>query len=100
MPTLFGSLASKFANQPENIATESLNYIITRSDSAKQAFLHYIAQTTVELSHNLRFQTQEGGSDNVIPDKDFQYGVIQSPTKRIHFSGVQKSSAKKGPGKP
>jgi hypothetical protein len=68
MPTLFGFLASKFANQPENLATESLNYIITRSDSAKQAFLHYIAQTTVELSHNLRFQTQEGGSDNVIPD--------------------------------
>jgi hypothetical protein len=66
--TLFGHLASKFSAQPENLATESLNYMLTRSEIAQQAFLRYVDQTTIKLTRNLRFQTQKSGSDSSIPD--------------------------------
>ncbi len=66
--TLFGYLANRFSSQPENLATEALNYIINRSAIAKQAFLHYIAQTTVNFTTDLYFQTQAVGSDKTIPD--------------------------------
>lgn len=66
--SLFGYLASRFSEHPENLATESLNYIINRSSVAKQAFLGYVAQTTVECPDDLTFRTQVGGGDSVVPD--------------------------------
>lgn len=66
--TLFGHLVTRFSTQPENLATESLSYIINRSNTAKRAFLRYLSQVTVELPENLRFQTQASGEDSAIPD--------------------------------
>lgn len=65
--SLFGHFASR-SGQPENIATEALNYILNRSAVAKSAFLRYVAQTNVELPGTLLFRTQATGSDNAIPD--------------------------------
>ncbi|HET7480146.1 MAG TPA: hypothetical protein VFJ72_11585 [Rubrobacteraceae bacterium] len=66
--SLFGHLASRFSGQTENIATESLNYIINRSSVARRAFLQFVAQANVELPDTLLFQTQAVGDDNAIPD--------------------------------
>jgi hypothetical protein len=65
--SLFGHLIGRFSTQPENLATESLNYILNRSVVARRAFLRYLAQVGIEAA-DLSFQTQAGGSDNAIPD--------------------------------
>jgi hypothetical protein len=66
--SLFGHLATKFGEHPENLATESLNYILNRSVVAKKAFSQLIEQTGVRLRGKLNFQTQAGGDDNAVPD--------------------------------
>jgi hypothetical protein len=66
--SLFGHLATKFGEHPENLATESLNYIINSSIVAKKAFSQLIEQTGVRLRGKLNFQTQAGGDDNAVPD--------------------------------
>jgi hypothetical protein len=65
--SLFGHLASKSA-QPENVATEALNYILNRSSIARSAFIQFAKQANVELPDELLFRTQAGGDDNAIPD--------------------------------
>jgi hypothetical protein len=65
--SLFGHLASR-SGQPENVATEALNYILNRSSVARRAFLQYAKQADVELPDTLLFRTQATGSDNAIPD--------------------------------
>jgi len=66
--SLFGHLATKFGKHPENLATESLNYILNHSVVAKKAFTQLIEQTGVRLRSKLNFQTQAGGNDNAVPD--------------------------------
>jgi len=60
----------RFSSHPENIATESLHYILNRPSSrAKQAFIKYLQQTGVILPNDLIFQTQKGiEEDQAIPD--------------------------------
>lgn len=65
--SLFGHLASR-SGQPENVATEALNYILNRSSVAQRAFLQYAKQADVELPDTLLFRTQATGSDMAIPD--------------------------------
>ncbi len=65
--SLFGHLASR-SGQPENVATEALNYILNRSSVTQRAFLQYARQADVELPDTLLFRTQAVGSDNAIPD--------------------------------
>jgi len=66
--TLFGHLASKFSSHPENLATESLLYVIKRSAVAKDSFVRFICEARTELNKNLRFDTQVRGNENTIPD--------------------------------
>jgi hypothetical protein len=66
--SLFGHLATKFGEHPENLATESLNYILNRSVVAKKAFKQLIGQAGVRLPDKLSFQTQSAGDDNAVPD--------------------------------
>lgn len=66
--SLFGHLAIKFSSSPENLATESLLYILNQSLTAKQALIRYISKTGVNLDKDLLFQTQAKGSDQAIPD--------------------------------
>lgn len=65
---LFAHVASRFPGQTENIATESLAYIIGKSKTAKKAFIDYINQTGTSFDNELCFQTQAIGEDNAIPD--------------------------------
>jgi hypothetical protein len=64
---VFGYIASR-SGQPENVATEALNYVLNGSVVAKRAFLGYVAQTKVELPDTLLFRTKAVGEDNAIPD--------------------------------
>ncbi|MBV9790889.1 MAG: hypothetical protein JOZ51_22030 [Chloroflexi bacterium] len=66
--SLFGHLVTQFSTQPENLATESLNYILNRSSTAKQAFMRYLAQAGVDPATPVMFQTQMAGPDHAIPD--------------------------------
>ncbi len=67
--TLFGHLAAKFVTQQENLATESLHYILSRSAVAKQAFLRFLqVQADVEFATDLSLRTQASGADAAIPD--------------------------------
>jgi len=66
--SLFGTLATRFSTQPENLATEALLYILNASSTAERAFLGYVARAGVNLGDNLLFQTQSHGKDKSIPD--------------------------------
>jgi hypothetical protein len=64
--SLFGHLVTQFATSPENLATESLHYIL-RSATARSAGVNLLAQAaTVELDQQYTFRTQVGGSDSAI----------------------------------
>ncbi len=65
---LFGHLATRFSSSPENLATESLHYVLDRSSVATRAFLRYVAQTGPEFADTLLFRTQASGDDSAIPD--------------------------------
>lgn len=65
---LFGHLVTQFATSPENLATESLHYIL-QSATARQAVTGFLAQAAdLELDQQYTFRTQVGGSDSAIPD--------------------------------
>lgn len=66
--SLLGHLASRFAVHPENVATESLAYVLQRSPGAKRALLAFIRHLGVPVPENLSFRTQESGPDGSIPD--------------------------------
>ncbi len=66
--TLFSHLAARFVTQQENLATESLNYILNRSSVAKHAFLRFLTQMDIEFTDDLTFRTQVSGADKAIPD--------------------------------
>ncbi len=69
--TLFGHLVQRFSSSPENLATESLLYVLQRSLTAKRAFFHYLAEQTgcPPLPENLRLTSQNTDkNDQSIPD--------------------------------
>jgi hypothetical protein len=66
--TLFGHLAVRFTAHPENLATESLDFILQRSATARRAFIAFLGHGRAKLPDSLTFRTQEGGEDNAIPD--------------------------------
>ena len=65
--SLFGHFASR-SGQPENVATEALNYVLNRSSVARRTFLEYARQAGIGLPDTLLFRTQASGSDNARPD--------------------------------
>jgi hypothetical protein len=67
--SLFGHLATRFGSHPENLATEALNYILGRSDEARDALVRFARLTVPALEGELRFRTQDFLSDDgAIPD--------------------------------
>ena len=66
--TVFGHLALQFGAHPENLATEALSYILRSSPAASRAFTKLIHPILQDDLGNVRFQTQQGGSDQSIPD--------------------------------
>ena len=66
--TLFGHLAGRFAAQPEDMATESLCYILRSSEVARDAFRSELQKFDVALPGTLSFRTQVSLEDDSTPD--------------------------------
>ena len=67
--SLFSELVLRLASQPENIATEALDYILRRYPSSWLAIRAWLALTGIQLPESLAFRTQvSGDNDNAIPD--------------------------------
>jgi hypothetical protein len=66
--TVFGHLALKFHTQPENIATEALVFILQNSIAASRAFTEFIRLAGIDCPEDLRYETQQVGVDQSIPD--------------------------------
>jgi len=68
MSTLFGHLALQFGTSAENLATESLQYILQSSPVACNAFLELLRDLGVDLPQETSFRTQVGFGDHGVPD--------------------------------
>jgi hypothetical protein len=68
MDTLFGHLALSFSSHPENLATEGLHYILSRSAEARRLFLQFLGQAGVSFGNDLVFTTQAADATGAIPD--------------------------------
>jgi hypothetical protein len=68
--SLFGYMAQRFGSSAENLATESLLYVLRRSLTAKRAFFRYLEQTgCTPLPDSLRLASQSmDKEDKSIPD--------------------------------
>ncbi len=66
--TLFGHLADRFVVQRENLATEALAYILSRSQPARLALGQLLSLGGVVIPESLSFRTQAAGEDHAIPD--------------------------------
>lgn len=66
--TLFGHLALQFSAHPENLATEALAFILRNSAVASRAFTDFLHGIALECPDILRYETQQVGTDESIPD--------------------------------
>lgn len=66
--SLFGHLALKFGSQPENLATEALGYILSKSARARQGFLGSFREGVPDALSDVRFNTQHSTEDQGRPD--------------------------------
>ncbi len=67
--TLFGALASRFSTSPENLATESLKFILQRSVTARNALAQLLEQIGGLPPQDLVYETQDHDHhDSGIPD--------------------------------
>jgi hypothetical protein len=67
--TLFGALASRFSTSPENLATESLQFILQHSATARTALAQLLEQIGGVSPQDLVFETQDyDHHDTGIPD--------------------------------
>jgi len=67
MDSLLGHLYSKIRGAPEDIATESLCYILKNSRSARKKFIEYLYGNS-QSTEDLIFKTQVTGENNERPD--------------------------------
>jgi hypothetical protein len=68
--SLLGFLIStRVSEQAENLATESLHYILSQNPAATQALIRYLAKANFKIDGALHFKTQwSGEKDNCRPD--------------------------------
>ncbi len=67
--SLFGHLVTRFATKPENLATESLTYILQKSPVARHAFVEFLRKNLkTNVPETLVFSQQVCGEDQSIPD--------------------------------
>ena len=67
--SLLGEIGLKFISQTENLATESLNFILKKSDLSKKGFVELLNLSDTEFKNSLNFSTQVySNDDNSIPD--------------------------------
>lgn len=66
--SLLGHIAIGLSSHPENVATESLNYVLKRSAGARNAMTEFLCKIGGEMSGELSFRAQAVGEDGSIPD--------------------------------
>jgi hypothetical protein len=64
---LLGHLVSRFAS-PENIATESLAFVLAKSPDLRRSFIKFLRSIAPHLPENLVFMTQKHDTDGTVPD--------------------------------
>jgi hypothetical protein len=65
---LFGHLVSRFSTHPENLATEALAFIVSRSATMREELRNLFGRTGKELPPLARFRSQAGDEQGNIPD--------------------------------
>lgn len=68
MKSLFGHIVLNLTSQAENIATESLYYILSNSASAREGFYNFLGSIDNRLKVDLYFRTQVYDKDGSLPD--------------------------------
>jgi len=66
--SLLAQLATRFSTHPENLATESLVYILRGSQAARRGLLSFVRHLGVTVPELVSFRSQEGSSEGSIPD--------------------------------
>ena len=66
--TLLAYIAPRLTKQTENVATDALLYLLRMYPVASKAFSTYIANLSVNLPKNLKYDTQLGLAGRAIPD--------------------------------
>jgi hypothetical protein len=67
MKSLFGHIVLRFTSEAENLATESLFYLLSNSKPANDAFFRFI-NNIQNINSDLTFRTQVYDEDESIPD--------------------------------
>lgn len=75
-------LAQRFTAHPENLATEALGYILTKSPAARRAFHSFLKGVGISPP-DLAFRSQASGEDGSIPD------LVGIDTERREFVIVE-----------
>jgi hypothetical protein len=76
--SVFGHLALRFGSSPENLATEALHFILTRSKEAHELFTRILSGFGLSFQKPLLFQTQVADEKGAIPDLvAFEGGEIE-----------------------
>lgn len=66
--SLFGHMAIRFGEHPENLATESILYVLKRCPGANASFREFVSRHLYALPDALDFRTQAHDEDGTIPD--------------------------------
>lgn len=66
--TLLGHVADRFKGGVENIATESLAFVVNRTPTAKKALLKFLEQAGISFGESIAIKTQRAEDDQSKPD--------------------------------
>jgi hypothetical protein len=66
--TLLGHVAERFSGQIENIATESLAFVVNRTPAAKKALFKFLEQAGLFFGESITINTQRAEEDESQPD--------------------------------
>jgi hypothetical protein len=66
--TLLGHVAERFSGQVENIAMESLAFVVNRTPTAKKALLKFLEQAGISFGESITINTQRAEEDESQPD--------------------------------
>lgn len=72
--TLLGHVAERFSGQVENIATESLGFVVNRTPAAKKALIKFLEQAGISFGENVTISTQTAEEDESQPDMQGKNG--------------------------
>jgi len=83
--TLFGHLVTRFAPHPENLATDALGYILSRSSVAAEAVRELALHLGSTIPAGIIYETQAGGDDGARPDLVGCAGDVTAVVVEVKF---------------